>query len=418
MESQKEILNKVHLTCGPICKQKSIAHNLGTESIASQVKTFFTKIFEMADWPARWHCGNWSDFHGWLYICSDLAIWTSYFAIPILLFRIIKNRKDIPFPKILWLFIAFIILCGTTHFIDAIIFWWPAYRLSAIIRFLTGIVSLFTVYTLYKLLPKIYRLRTLDELEAEIVERKKAEEEIRHQQILMKATENLMAKKDEFITIASHELKTPLTSIKSYVQILLAKARTEEDHFRTEALTRVEKQANKMSTLIKNFLNNAKLLEGKFELNIESFRMHELLTEVVDDSKIHSKTHEITLKDCEDVFVMADREKISQVMENLISNAIKYSPAGSTIALGCKVIGNQAQISVSDTGIGIEQKDQSKLFDRFYRVENEKLKNVAGFGIGLFLVAEILRFHESRIFVESFPNVGSKFFFNLHISDN
>jgi PAS domain S-box-containing protein len=225
-------------------------------------------------------------------------------------------------------------------------------------------------------------------------------------------------RKNDFITIASHELKTPLTTIKSYVQILLAKAKADQDKFRIDALTRVEKQANKMTILIQNFLNNAKLLEGKFDLVIERFNTHQLLSEVVEDALTLSPTHKLVMKDCESVFVIADRNKIGQVLENLISNAVKYSPVGSTITLGCKRTNGHAQISVSDTGIGIEKKDQAKLFYRFYRVDNDKLKNVAGFGIGLYLVAEILRFHESRILVDSTANVGSKFYFDLPIASN
>jgi PAS domain S-box-containing protein len=224
-------------------------------------------------------------------------------------------------------------------------------------------------------------------------------------------------RKNDFITIASHELKTPLTTIKSYVQLLLAKARADNEPFRIDALSRVEKQANKMSILIQNFLNNARLLEGKFDMVLKRFNTYELLQEVVDDAKILSPSHELVMKDCEDVFVLADRDKIAQVLENLVSNAVKYSPVGSTVTIGCKTVGQHAQISVSDTGIGIDKKDQSNLFDRFYRVANDKLKNVAGFGIGLYLVAEILRFHQSRIQVESMPNVGSKFYFDLPVSE-
>lgn len=223
-------------------------------------------------------------------------------------------------------------------------------------------------------------------------------------------------RKNDFITIASHELKTPLTTIKSYVQILLARSRADQDNFRIDALARVEKQANKMTILIQNFLNNAKLLEGKFDLVVERFNTHALLLEVVEDAKVLSPNHKIVMNDCEDVFVIADRYKIAQVMENLVSNAVKYSPVGSTVMIGCKTLNGYAQISVSDTGIGIDKKDQAKLFDRFYRVENDKLKNVAGFGIGLYLVAEILRFHESRILVDSVANSGSKFFFDLPVA--
>jgi two-component system sensor histidine kinase VicK len=232
-------------------------------------------------------------------------------------------------------------------------------------------------------------------------------------------TEQKMAetRKNDFITIASHELKTPLTTIKSFVQLLLSKAHKDQDNFRIDALSKVEKHANKMSILIQNFLNNAKLLEGKFDLKLERFNTHDLLNEVVQDAKMLSPTHKLVMKDCEEVFVVADRNKIGQVLENMISNAVKYSPVGSTITIACKTVDGHAQLSVTDTGIGIDKKDQEKIFDRFYRVQNEKLKNVSGFGIGLYLVAEILRFHESRIFVDSKANLGSRFYFDLPTSN-
>jgi chemotaxis family two-component system sensor kinase Cph1 len=173
---------KTQVLCGMQCKKIStVPVKL---RFADQVQQFFIKFFNTTDWPARWHCGNWTDFHGWLYILSDLMIWASYFAIPLLLFRIVRKRSDLPFIKIFWLFIAFILLCGSTHFIDAVIFWCPAYRLSGFVRFITGIVSIITVVALYRAWPTILTLRTHQQLEAEIEERKKAEQEARHQQIL------------------------------------------------------------------------------------------------------------------------------------------------------------------------------------------------------------------------------------------
>jgi chemotaxis family two-component system sensor kinase Cph1 len=169
----KNLQHKATVCDSSCVSNKTAAHHLNA-SLGDQVLTFFSKIFNTSDWPPRWYCGNWSDFHGWLYIVSDLAIWAAYFAIPVLLFRIVIRRKDIlPFSKIFWLFIAFIMLCGTTHLIDAIIFWWPAYRLSALVRFATAVISIFTVFALFKMLPTIFNLRTLEELEAEIEERKK-----------------------------------------------------------------------------------------------------------------------------------------------------------------------------------------------------------------------------------------------------
>lgn len=129
----------------------------------NQVTDFFQRLFDTSDWPPRWICGEWSSFHGWLYITSDFAIWLAYFIIPVIIIYFIQNRPNIPFLPVFWLFGAFIILCGATHLIDALIFWWPGYRLSAVLRFLTAIVSFATVFALIRDLPKLLSISTLTE---------------------------------------------------------------------------------------------------------------------------------------------------------------------------------------------------------------------------------------------------------------
>ena len=145
---------------------------------------FFSKLFDTSDFPARWYCGaGWTEFHGWLHILSDLAVWGAYTAIPLVLAYFVTRRKDMFFPRIFWLFGAFIFACGTVHLIEAFIFWWPAYRLSGLVKFLTAVVSWATVVALVKLVPEALKLPGLaavnDRLEKEIQERKEAEERIR-----------------------------------------------------------------------------------------------------------------------------------------------------------------------------------------------------------------------------------------------
>lgn len=140
-----------------------------------QISEFFEKLFDAGNWPDRWHCGKWSEFHGWLYIISDLAIWAAYFVIPVFLIRFLKKKPGIPLAKVFWLFGLFILFCGLTHLMDAIIFWWPAYRLSAILRLITGIVSWITVFAIYKYFPQALALKTSREFSAEIAERRKSE---------------------------------------------------------------------------------------------------------------------------------------------------------------------------------------------------------------------------------------------------
>ncbi|WP_158288374.1 sensor histidine kinase [Mucilaginibacter psychrotolerans] len=400
--------------CGTLCGNKNVSSHPINQSLLSQVKHFFSELFHTSDWPARWYCGNWDQFHGWLYILSDAAIWLAYFAIPILLFRIISKRKDIPFPKILWLFIAFILLCGSTHLLDAIIFWWPAYRLSALIRFMTAIVSLFTVYALYRLLPMIYHLRTLDQLEAEIIERKKAEEELRLQQVSIKATEELMAKKDEFMSIASHELKTPITTVKASLQVL-EKMVSQNDDLKGIApfVQRSSKQVNKLTNLIDELLDVTRIQAGRLELKRSEFNLMELVTECVEQCRLADGKHSIGIRGDESLLLFADHDRIEQVLSNFLTNAFKYSPEGSAVEVHIERLDDsRVSLSVTDEGIGIPEANIGHVFDRFFRVEKTS-QNYSGMGLGLYISSQIIQGHHGEIGVRNNPLKGVTFWFAI-----
>ncbi len=220
-------------------------------------------------------------------------------------------------------------------------------------------------------------------------------------------------RKNDFIAIISHELRTPLTTIKSFVQIVLAKAKKNEDEFTIKALTRADSQTSKMSSMISDFLNLTRIEEGKFKLQKQTVDVSTMLKEVVADAQMINNTHPIKLSYCEEAKIEVDNDKICQVLVNLITNAVKYSATGSLITVGCEKVDQALKIYVQDEGDGISLKDQEKLFNRFYRVENEKFKTVSGFGIGLYLVSEILKYHDSKIEVNSTVGEGSTFFFYL-----
>ena len=140
---------------------------------------FFSKLFDTSDYPARWTCGNWSTGEGWLHILSDLGVWSAYLAIPLVLVFFWRQRKDLPFRRIFLLFGAFILLCGTTHLMDAVIFWWPAYRLAGLIKFFTAVISWATVIALFSVLPGALKMRSPEELEREVEARKLAEADLK-----------------------------------------------------------------------------------------------------------------------------------------------------------------------------------------------------------------------------------------------
>ncbi|MBB5623526.1 PAS domain S-box-containing protein [Pedobacter cryoconitis] len=220
-------------------------------------------------------------------------------------------------------------------------------------------------------------------------------------------------RKNDFVAMVSHELKTPLTALTGYLQLLLMRSRKEGDEFSVKSLIRAEAQTKKMVAMIHDFLSLARMEEGKLQIEKREVELHPLMMEIAEDAKFLTSLHTIKLIDCEGIIINADRDKIGQVLMNLVSNAIKYSPEGGLITLGCERQNGKVKIYVSDQGIGISPNDQKRLFERFYRVNNNGIKTVPGFGIGLYLVSEILRYHDSEIVVESEENVGSVFYFYL-----
>ena len=223
-------------------------------------------------------------------------------------------------------------------------------------------------------------------------------------------------RKNDFIAMASHELKTPLTSIKAYLQMVAKRLNEINDSFVTNAVSKSLYQVNKMADLIHGFLDLSKLESGKLQLNPQSFDINELIDEVIAETDLTSPGTLINFDRNEIILATADREKIEQVIRNFISNAIKYSDKGSEIAIHCKKTAEDVQVSVTDKGIGIKPKDQERLFQRFYRVESEKMKNIAGFGIGLYLSSEIIQRHRGKIGVQSDENKGATFYFSLPLT--
>lgn len=229
-------------------------------------------------------------------------------------------------------------------------------------------------------------------------------------------SKNEELRKNDFIAIISHELKTPLTTIRAYIQLLLRKALQENDNYRISALTKTESQAKKMITMIHSFLSLARIEDGKLHLLKEKFSLTTLIDEIVNDAILLNPSNKIVIENTADISIYADKDKIGQVLTNLISNACKYSSLNSTVTISCEKSNRKVKVCVKDEGIGISPKDQKKLFTRFYRVEHEQKKTVSGFGIGLFLVAEILHYHHSKIELDSIEGVGSTFHFTIDLA--
>ena len=222
-------------------------------------------------------------------------------------------------------------------------------------------------------------------------------------------------RKNDFIGMVSHELKTPLTSLMGLIQLSGIKLKDHEDVFLREAMDKALLQVKRMTNMINGFLNVSRLESGKIHLEKTRFEIDKLVKEIANDLRLIVKHHQFVIDTCEHVFVNADRDKIGSVINNFLTNAVKYSPENLPIAINCHLKDNYVEISVKDQGLGISLQDQEKIFERFYRVENKDTKQIAGFGIGLYLSAEIIHRHEGKIWVDSKLNEGATFYFTIPV---
>ena len=228
-------------------------------------------------------------------------------------------------------------------------------------------------------------------------------------------------RKGDFIKMVSHELKTPVTSIKGYVQLLLMM--TEDLHSEQnpslvkESLTRIDRQIIKLTRLIAEMLDLTRIEANRLELQIVLFDLNTLVEEIIEDIRHTNTSHVIKLIQDVHCMVNGDKDRIEQVIINLVANAIKYSTDMGQIEVTIQKAGNnQVAVSIKDQGIGIDPAEHKKIFERFYRVDGKNEQTFPGFGIGLFIANEIIERHTGSIKIESEKGKGSIFTFALPIA--
>lgn len=212
--------------------------------------------------------------------------------------------------------------------------------------------------------------------------------------------------RDDFISIASHELKTPITSIKGYIQILLGQGLGEKSNY---FVSRLDEQVNRLIELVNDLLDVSKIQSGKLELNKEKISLNNLIKETLSDVESLLGDHKIEFKEEKDVKVYVDKFRLSQVLINLLTNAIKYSPKTQKIFVKTSFFKGNVQIKIQDFGIGISQINLKKIFEPFYQADTKVRQSFGGLGLGLHISHEIIKRHGGDILVESEKGVGSTF---------
>jgi two-component system, sensor histidine kinase and response regulator len=262
-------------------------------------------------------------------------------------------------------------------------------------------ILLLRVKTFYRIYEQNRILNEMQEsLKKEIEYRKTAQQEAL----------DASKRKDEFMSIASHELKTPLASIKAYTQ-LLERSLNKEDKLHAY-VDRTLVQINKLNGLITDLLDTSRIENGKLKFNLSLFNFGKLLRESVEMIGHTYPDYQICIKGEADVMISGDAVRLEQVILNYMTNAVKYSPDAKKIEIDAKIEDDLLILSVQDFGIGIPKENQSDIFRKFYRVQGAA-ERFQGLGVGLYICYEIIRRHNGKCWVESEPGKGSTFFFSL-----
>ena len=221
-------------------------------------------------------------------------------------------------------------------------------------------------------------------------------------------------KKDEFLSIASHEIKTPLTTAKAYLQML--QMQLDESHGQAKVFAKkANDSVDRLHYLITELLDVSKIQHGKLNYNFSSFNFNDLIDNTVEDLQYTSPNHHIVKTGRIQHEVNGDKNRLQQVVINLLSNAIKYSPDSKEVYVTIEEKAGDVKVSIKDQGIGMSKHHLKKIFDRYYRVEEHAIQ-FQGLGIGLFISYEIIQRHNGKLWAESEPGKGSTFYLTLPVN--
>lgn len=222
-----------------------------------------------------------------------------------------------------------------------------------------------------------------------------------------------IATRDNFISVASHELKTPITSLKMYTQVVRNQLLRAGDERAAGSLEKIDTQTNKLTRLVNDLLDVSRMRRGQLEYRDEDFDLGEVVREAVEHVALTSEGREVRVEGAVEGLVHGDRDRIGQVIINLLTNALKFSPRTMPVDVRFGCAGGQVTVSVRDYGIGVDTEHQARLFERFYRVDDPNERTYPGLGIGLYVAEEIVRRHGGVMRVVSEKGHGAEFSFTL-----
>lgn len=374
-------------------------------------------------------CFLWTPWILWTHVTADIVTGLAYFSIPVVLALFAIRRPDARYRPTLYLFIAFILLCGATHFLAVVVIWTPVYEIQGVLKALTAVASLITAIVLWPLLPKALAVPTTEQLQAknlklaeEIERRRSAEAELtaltRSLEARVEARTQELTQTNaalrQYAATASHDLQAPLRHISMFAQLLEREASDGMSDGAREMVGNIVSSTFRMRRMIESLLEYSKLVDH--ELKAEALQLadivSETLTALTPDIEAAGARIEIDLAEAP---ITGDHDLLMRLFDNLIDNALKYrSDAAPVIRISSEVIGNHLQVSLADNGIGIDEKFSVRVFEMLKRLHVES--DIPGTGIGLSLCQRIVESHGGKIWVDNAYCEGARFCFTLPLA--
>jgi signal transduction histidine kinase len=385
----------------------------------------FVSGMTMSGFMPHGMCFLWTPWILWTHVSSDAIIGLSYFSIPFVLGLFALKRPDVRYRPTLYLFMAFILLCGATHFMALAVIWHPLYEIQGVLKAVTAAVSLLTAIMLWPLLPKALALPSTaqllaknTELSDEVERRRIAEVELTAVARSLETRSKELTQSNEalrqYTAVASHDLQSPLRHITMLAQLLEEEASDELSPQGREIIGNIVNGTQRMQRIIESLLEYSTLVERELvrkPVDLEAVARESVkgLARDIKDAKADIHLDMVPVK------VAGDAKILSRLFDNLIGNSLKYrSEAPPRIRITSVADGDQLEVSVTDNGIGVPNAYADRIFEMLRRLHREN--EIPGTGIGLSLCQRIVESHGGEIWLDKTYSKGARFCFTLPIS--
>ncbi|HKI97243.1 MAG TPA: HAMP domain-containing sensor histidine kinase [bacterium] len=390
------------------------------------------------------YCISWEPRLLMLMVGSDSLTTLAYYSIPLTLLYFVYRRRQTGYNWVVVLFAVFILACGTTHLMDVVTLWIPAYWTQGVIKAATAVVSVLTAMLLWPLVPKVLALPTPtqlqfanDQLRAEIGVRLRAEAELLslqsqlEEKVLARTAELENAKvelqrevlerrridrfKDELVAMVSHELRTPLTSIGGALQVLTTEENVSQEDKR-ELADIALRNTDRMMRLVNSLLDIDRIESGRMEFSAGSVSLVSLAQVAIGEYQVFAQQHRtrLVLTEAREVGpVRGDADRLMQVLTNLISNAVKHAPPDSAVELAVSMVEDRVRVAVTDHGPGVPAEYRERVFEKFVQVPRSPAHPSEGIGLGLSIARAIVQRHGGHMGLDSPPGAGCTVYFEV-----